>query len=1028
MGTLVFSSGYDRAVAYRNALLSELGAEPEWTYGGDGDQEIAWIAGPLATYFRVEAPEEDLPGLAGLTVRTITHEIKDLGAARQIAALLNAETSLNRWTIINDPGPEGWFDPQHPNAPWRNYVAQTPDQDSPISLGLSFSITVSEPSAEYSIAAVLLNIQEQIAKATAVATNYGDEDWGFVNSIAGTDGVRASEDWNGIVYHFDNNLAPDAQLSPQPLLDALNAGFRASVEAQHSEGTPSWHMAGEDQDGFTCEIPFGRGQYPLGVVTGFAISGVEGDQTCLVRGEQVPEGQNPLGAGLRITMDLPVDHTRFVAPGWIVHLLNLGGRIRSFHKSVFSSHTLGAWTNSEHGIYWSTFIPAYWVSFFEEGDLELLFAELLKNCARLSWGAHILFCTPLEEQGALSIEELSSTVSVQDDVIGRGTAHAPNESLSLYRKANAPGGFTAGVYSRGPFYGETGVGVDPGARLLNYAFSEMVSSDTQWFHKIETEGFGLQHGFLYQLSKRPVSVRTIPCHCDAPPDQGSLVTISTPVAENVSDEGLLMALAARSDGGCSRLLVENGLLQLCTTIHVHQDTLDVYKNWPAVISASQALFADQLHALLIEHGDLNCDNIYEGETRQDRDGVFDILNPDAEWNQRGFSDQALALAPHQTGFDIYQLRWDENDVVVGWGFPRESSSLPPVSKPTVIRQRLDPALGHVLEFTTAISLGDAIDSAHWCFEQNLTCRNSGVTSGCFSLKNKEVAFVSTYPISLSSGLANSDESAAVWIGSMLSYHFSIFAEIGLEEALSEKDLTAGLRALPDFYSRSFPVPDNLEGDYSSGTLSVLRPYSSFGKEWPRFGSYVNQTLRLELNEDTPFTVVVRCAHSAIHISLPPNPGVEIKKEYPPYQMVRVNQTLFDNGLDALPSNQLHNELLDALLNEELISATENGRPAITGLPEQVEAIFYLYPVDQHPAWGTAYVLEADITGAPGIPERTGLSTFLLLGEWVDAPNEGLTRFRMCLPPSLFAAPNAGHHFFLIKYFATTLIHEIQTAF
>ncbi len=57
----LFRFGLARARELRRQLLESLGAEDEWILGGDDDETISWLAGPIETRFRVTYAADAVP-------------------------------------------------------------------------------------------------------------------------------------------------------------------------------------------------------------------------------------------------------------------------------------------------------------------------------------------------------------------------------------------------------------------------------------------------------------------------------------------------------------------------------------------------------------------------------------------------------------------------------------------------------------------------------------------------------------------------------------------------------------------------------------------------------------------------------------------------------------------------------------------------------------------------------------------------------------------------------------------------------
>ena len=270
----LFSTGLSKATGLRTRLLEALDAEPEWTVGTEDSTDIVWLAGPIPTFLSVQPGGALTPGLAVLTVRTRCAWVEDLEQARRTVGDLNLHTTVNRWVLLGDPGPKDWFDSQvdDQTPEWmdtelrrRRLVCSLPAPDSPVSVEVAVSFVVGDESTDVPFEAVLLAVSEQIAKATALVSNYFTEGWGEAAVAEINDRERVGGEWNSVVNHYDNRVTPLASSDTAPLLLALNEAFDAERAAQFENAAAAWYGGG-DESGFTCEVPYGPGPFEEGVI------------------------------------------------------------------------------------------------------------------------------------------------------------------------------------------------------------------------------------------------------------------------------------------------------------------------------------------------------------------------------------------------------------------------------------------------------------------------------------------------------------------------------------------------------------------------------------------------------------------------------------------------------------------------------------------------------------------------------------------------------------------------------------------
>ena len=183
-----------------------------------------------------------------------------------------SHTTLNRWALVSDPGPDGWAPVGASDVDdeardwWRALIHETPLEVPVVTCGAVF--VVGDPAVQLPFGAMILTVREQIAKVTALVTN---EVWaGWAEPVighvqGGRSRVESSDDWHEVVRHFDRRVTPHQDLDPEPLRRGLVEAFDAHTAAQFDDGQAYWVGSG-DASRFTCEVPYGPGPYHDGAV------------------------------------------------------------------------------------------------------------------------------------------------------------------------------------------------------------------------------------------------------------------------------------------------------------------------------------------------------------------------------------------------------------------------------------------------------------------------------------------------------------------------------------------------------------------------------------------------------------------------------------------------------------------------------------------------------------------------------------------------------------------------------------------
>jgi len=505
-----FGTGLGAASTLRSRVLEALGAEQEWLSRDEdeGEDTVSWITGPLATAFSVRPASSLTPGLGVLHISTRCAWVDHLLVAEEMVAGLNLNTTVSRWVLRDQPQPSAWTeDDGVPDAVTARRQVLLPEADlsSAPSVHVELSVVTGGGVLELPLAAVVAGVREQIAKATAVATY---ENAGFLwspafVSMAGR-GTRGGDTWNEVVYHYDNVVTPGSDADARPLLAALVTAFSRVRAELEQAGAAVWFGNG-DNVGLTCEVPYGEGPFPLGLVNAGIAPHLKGPEnsTSLVQSSIIDHPQ--LGQGLMLTLRLGAG-LAYDEPALAATLLNQ--QHSAGRATEAAAHGWGAWIVDQDLLH-ALFLPAAWARQLDRIDLEQLMRCLLDDVARLS---------------RLSRVVLEPLCDVDQDELSAG---------------NLPStGLAAGYRALGPEFGEYGAGTDPGARMLGQIWRDLVAGDSQWAVLDVADGVG----FDYWPNLYRQRFRAAPCSDEG----GSLVTIETllpPAVEGREEPSAVQPLA-----------------------------------------------------------------------------------------------------------------------------------------------------------------------------------------------------------------------------------------------------------------------------------------------------------------------------------------------------------------------------------------------------------------------------------------------------------------------------------------------------
>ena len=593
MSVSKFGTGVRRAREVRRELLESFGAEDEWVWGGDSDQTIKWAPGPLGTRFMVEPVRDSVPGLGIVHVFTICATVLELDIARTAVSAMNFHTTFERWSVLNDPeldlvrsvpadNPFGL-----PLSPWH-------DEDACIAVASGVSFVVGDPRIDLPFTAMRAIVAGAIAKANAVVTNGFADSWGRPDVVHDEDGnMRPGDDWNRVLYFFDDEITPRRDEPCHGLAEALANAFELERSLQFETCPAAWYGSG-DRNGFTCEVPYGPGPYPLGVIGGgmFPHLASPENSTSLVRG--LVQANPFVGNGLVLAVTTggpgPTDE---VPTQLLPALLNAQNRLREDEASPGFAHAVGAWVH-QFGITHVSFIPSAWEYLLTSEELINFFRVMLANAARLSWGSRMVMEPYRDRQ------------------------------LTDVTAPNPPGGLAAGALARGPEFGEIGAGQDPGAVGLGFVWNNLVGRDEEY--AIE---FNDIPGFRFWMGPAVVDVTSHSCGCSRAPC--SVLVIESDLG---ADTPLLRAHLREilQDPQPFGIAADDTRLIAAAQVHVHDGTVGFGARWAVPLAVALALLADRLPPAADRDVDLRTS---DGTPRLDRDGMLGNPGEPGLWDPRG---------------------------------------------------------------------------------------------------------------------------------------------------------------------------------------------------------------------------------------------------------------------------------------------------------------------------------------------------------------------------------------------------------
>lgn len=971
----LLGTGIASARALRRQVLDALGAEPNWRFGSDDDRSIVWLAGPLATDLVAEESDPATPGLGVFHAVTTVAEVHDLELARAMVADLNLYTTVNRWSLLGDPGPGGEIAEVEFDDGTTRLVGVAPsgepgEASEPVMLVVGATFVVGDPAIDLPLRAVVLCIAEQIAKATALATNDFAANFGREWFVSGNGGIRSGDEWNPVVYHYDSSVTPHAEDGVSPMLAAAEEAFRREREVQFQTAPAAWFGSVEG-DGFTFEVPYGPGPFPdgvIGVIKPEDRSRVT--QTSLV---QVFPVTNPhAGSALLVTMRVPVDNDE-APPFWTAHGLNSQPRTRRVSEAGVTrgdallgfAYGMGAWIEHEGEVKYALCVPAAWQHLLDEGDLTVFFQRVFADLARLSWSARYVL-EPLTY--------LSAQASGPDRVVL---------------------GLAAGAEARGAHFGELGTGTDPGASVLGFAWDNLVGRDTQW-----AAWFSDEVGFRFAMGPANVDFTVKPCACHD--DAGVVVLIESVLCRDTDEMRQRLGVLQRSGLPFAVVAEDGNLIGRCP-LHTHSDTASMSEGWSVPVAVALAQIAETFGAPQSRGVDLV---MPDGSIRQDRDGMLELWNSQDDWIAKNRAwDRPIGLLHAQVrtfdpGFDA---DWDGETLTVRriatTAFENEATQY--VSYRTSVRFVDHPQYFRTLVITTAL---ECIDSALDPFAVNgLASGRSSTLFGGFHPSDGGLALTTIYPLAFD---RSSDYSGEVsYVGTALQHHDSLIRAtvqqvdgVTVEEVDAEH-VQAGIRNLVTTYQELAQASTDIdwEATLTEGTVAVTwtRPWPYGGM--PRLSRQAADASEPTVTgstivaiDDDPFGL--RLIHTVLALSARPNMDLQ------PDQGLLAESSLF-------PSSPEINWALNMAINDGDLLVTDDGSLMIPDIDGVAVARLEVDPAAKHEAWGHVLNVEAwlldDERSALG---ETAAPVDLSIGDWTRESKDGgdgaTWVYRVCLPPFL----------------------------
>ncbi|MCL2584134.1 MAG: hypothetical protein FWE35_16950 [Streptosporangiales bacterium] len=492
-----FGNGLSAAIMLRERILGCLGAktdaEAEWTRETENLELVAWMSGPVATFFRVGEGAAHTPDLGVLRVVTPVTVIDDLDAALETCDRLNQAATLSRWTVEDDGM-------------------------GTRALAIGCVFVVGPHNADTLEDFALWCVREQISVATARADGiltawidggpgpapeantelYG---WGPYPGME----LRPDGSAHEVTRYCERHVAPARDAFSDPLADALTEAFCELRREMRAEGLGEWGNW-KTAPVLTFETPMAWGPYPGG-----SIARKEADDTQTALVVATLDDHPCAGNGLRLSVRIPWGPVK-EARSALAEMNHLDLQVAG------STHGIGGWhlgpcpteedPDGQEYLY-TVYLPAALADPSLGLDLPLVMREVLLTVARQA----LLFRRLLHPD-------------LRD-------AEDENSSVGL-----------AATCRHGLAWGETGEGRDPAAEMLNRLYERFTGDDPEW---ADTS----PGGFTWWPYEQSQTITVTPAGGTGP-DASPVLRIATEVRAGVSRTPGTLDLIARLNAELGR--------------------------------------------------------------------------------------------------------------------------------------------------------------------------------------------------------------------------------------------------------------------------------------------------------------------------------------------------------------------------------------------------------------------------------------------------------------------------------------------
>lgn len=702
----LFGSGVSAAVALRARILDRIGAEEAWTKTSEELGLVAWMSGPVATFFRVSHGADDTPDLGILRIVTPVAAVGDIEAALSQCDRLNRAATTSRWTIAGD-----------------GLGAEV--------LAATCGFVVGPHNVDALEGFALWCVREQVAVATAaiaggivslVGARSGGKDPGELpDAGAGSeDGTGAvpygwgpypdmelRQDEHEVVRHYERYVDPGRDASSVPLAEALLEAFGTLDDQMREEGTGVWGRW-TDVPVFTCETPLSWERYPDDFVGQLD---EKAPPTALV--DASLDDHPRAGNGLRISARVPW------RPG--PQAFRALAEMNLLYTEVpGATHTIGAWSleqrpagEEDAGGSQDGALPAYVYSVYlpaalagpalagQDLGLPAIMREILLTVAR---------------EVLLSRRMLAPELRAWED-------DHPYVGLAAR---------TGDASAHGLAWGETGEGRNAGALLLDHIYAECVGDGSDW---ADTR----PDGFTWWPYEQAQDVTSIP-NDPASPRHGSVIRMATEVRNRVPVTPEAMAVIAGLNAELGRsvlVLGADGRLFLGCHLAV-SDEGPWMRRWAHALAVDQYATARDLLSRLDALGALGEPAIsahpFSGPRPDPGEllGIREALHaPLAEQARSSLTPLVALLATAGLGFLPHQAAVrDDGGVDFAWHPSQSDIALPADPAIRVSSRPGDTGSGPGWVVRSYVPVtGDIAARARWCNDQNAALLDGPGTTG-----------------------------------------------------------------------------------------------------------------------------------------------------------------------------------------------------------------------------------------------------------------------------------------------------------